>query len=137
MIPPDAAFDRSPSSPRAEPELNAIVSDLWQNSERLVEQELQLALSELDVRLDRSKVALRRAAIAGGLFHAAYLTALATLVMLLAELVAPWLATLLVAVAAGAAAYLFSRRSEKAARQAAQPRDTHESFTSTRQNAHT
>jgi Putative Actinobacterial Holin-X, holin superfamily III len=135
MISPDAAFDPPPSSRRSEPELKAIVSDLWQNSERLVQQELQLALSELNVRLSAGKVALRSAAIAGGLFQAAYLTALAALVLLLAELIVPWLAALLVAVVAGAGAYLFSRLSGQAARRLAEPRDTHESLMSPRQSA--
>ena len=108
-------------------EFKAIVSDLWQNSERLVQQELQLALAELDVRVDRAKVTLRRGAIAGGLFHAAYLTTLATLVLLLAEVVAPWLAALLVAVPAAAGAYLFARGSQSAAQQTVEPtnRSTH------------
>lgn len=126
----------APVSDQREPELKAIVADLWQNSERLVQQELQLAASELEVRVDRAKVALRQAAIAGGLFHAAYLTTLATLVLLLSELVAPWLAALIVAVAASAGAYAFSRRSQHTARQAAQPPETHQPFTSSRRTAH-
>jgi hypothetical protein len=115
--------DPSARSTRAqdEPELKAIMTDLWENSERLVQQELQLALSELDVRVDRAKLALRHGAIAGGLFHAAYLTALATLVLLLSELVAPWLAALLVALLAGAGAYWFLQRSKQAAQQASRP----------------
>jgi hypothetical protein len=129
--PPDA-----PVSGQSEPELKAIVADLWQNSERLVQQELQLALSELDIRVDRAKVALRQAAIAGGLFHAAYLTTLATLVLLLSQVIAPWLAALLVAVLASAGAYAFARRSKQTARDAAQPPETHQSFTSSRRTVH-
>jgi hypothetical protein len=136
MIPPDAAFDPAPSRAGTEPELKVIVSDLWQNSERLMQQELQLALSELDVRLDKAKGALRQASIAAGLFHAAYLTMLATLVLLLAEVLAPWLAAFLVAVVASGAAYLFLRRSKHSAQQAAQSPETSEPFTSSRRTAH-
>jgi hypothetical protein len=137
MSPPEAAPSAPLSPSQREPELKAIVSDLWHISERLVQQELQLALSELEVRLDKAKVALRQAAIAGGLFHAAYLTMLATIVLLLSEVMAPWLAALLVAVTAGAGAYAFSRRSKHNAQQAAQPPETHEPFTSSRRTAHT
>jgi hypothetical protein len=126
----------TPVSGNREPELKAIVADLWQNSERLVQQELQLALSELDIRVDRAKVALRQAAIAGGLFHAAYLTTLATLVLLLSQAMAPWLAALLVAVVASAGAYAFARRSKQTAPHAAQPPETHQPFTSPRRTVH-
>jgi hypothetical protein len=126
----------APVSGNGEPELKAIVADLWQNSEHLVQQELELALSELDIRVDRAKVALRQAAIAGGLFHAAYLTTLATLVLLLSQAMTPWLAALLVAVVASAGAYAFSRRSKQTARHAARPPETHQPFTSSRRTVH-
>lgn len=133
---PDAQLPDAQLSAQREPELKAIVTDLWQNSERLVQQELQLALSELDLRVQKGKVALRQGAIAGGLFHAAYLTALATLVLLLAKVLAPWLATLAVSLVAGAAAYAFSRRSKHTAQQAAHPPEAHELFPSSRRTAH-
>jgi Putative Actinobacterial Holin-X, holin superfamily III len=130
----------APSTPasasQTEPELKAIVADLWHNSERLVQQELQLAVSELNVRVDKGKRALRTAAIAGGLFHAAYLTTLATLVLLLSQVLAPWLAAFLVALAASAGAYAFSWRSKRNAQQAAHPPETLEPFTSSRRIAH-
>jgi uncharacterized membrane protein YqjE len=127
---------RQPEPGTSEPELKAIVADLWHNSERLVQQELQLAVVELEARVDKAKVALRQAAIAGGLFHAAYLTTLATLVLLLSEVVAPWLAALLVAVIASAAAYAFTRRSKHTAREAAQPPAAQEPFPSSGRTAH-
>ena len=136
MSPHEDAPHTAVSPARSEPELKAIVSDLWHNSERLVQQELQLALSELNVGVDKAKVALRQAAIAGGLFHAAYLTTLATLVLLLSEVLAPWLAALLVALVASAGAYAFSRASKRSAQQVAHPPATHESFTSSRHIAH-
>jgi hypothetical protein len=112
------------------PEVKAIVADLWQNSERLVQQELQLALSELDVRVGDAKVALRQAAMAGGLMHAAYLSTLATLVLLLSQVLAPWLATLIVAALAGAGAYAFWQRSRRNAQRAADPPEMHDPFPS-------
>ncbi len=116
--------------------MTAIMADLWEHSEKLLQQEMQLALSELDVRLDKSKTVLRRAAISGGLMHAAYLSTLATLVLILSEFLRPWLAAFLVAAGASAAAYVFVQLGKKAADEAKQPSQPTDRFRAPGQTAH-
>lgn len=97
-----------PSTPGSERELRALLADLYVHGETLVRQEVELGKAELTNRVDKAKVALRRGAISAGLYYAAYLTTLATIVLLLAEWMAPWIAALVVAVAAGAGAVVFT-----------------------------
>jgi hypothetical protein len=85
-----------------------VLADLIEHSETLLRQEVELGKAELTHRVDRAKVALRHGAISAGLFYAAYLTTLATIVLLLAEWMAPWISALVVAVAATAGAGVFT-----------------------------
>jgi hypothetical protein len=104
-----------------ERELKSVIADLWQHSETLVHQELALAKAEFETHVARAKTAIVRGAISAGLYYAAYLTTLATLVLALAQWLPPWLASLIVASAASAGAFVFTRlgkESLKALRQA-------------------
>jgi hypothetical protein len=78
--------------------LGELVSELWENSETLVRQEFRLALVELDTRIDQAKVGLINAALGGAVLYAGMLAIVAALILLLAELMAPWLAAVLVGI---------------------------------------
>lgn len=92
-----------------EREMKRVFVDLWHHSEVLIRQELALIKAEYEARLRAGKALLVRGAIASALFYAAYLTTLASLVLVLAQWAAPWLAALIVggAAALGALAYLY------------------------------
>jgi hypothetical protein len=110
--------------------ITSIMADVWNHSEQLLQQEMQLARRELEVRLDAGKLALRRAAIGAGLTHAAYLNGLAALVLASSEFLRPSLAAFVVAVVASLGAYLFSQRSEAAAAEITQPSQSTHRFDS-------
>lgn len=126
----------SPQAPGGMPpeaegrQITSIMADLWNHSEKLVQQEMQLARSELQVRLAAGKLALRRAAIAAGLMHAAYLSGLVALVLVLSEFLRPSLAAFVVAVVASLGAYLFMKRSESTAAELTQPSQSTSRFES-------
>ncbi|HKO92856.1 MAG TPA: phage holin family protein, partial [Polyangiaceae bacterium] len=75
-----------------ERELKAVLADLVDHSQTLVRQEIELGKAELNLRIDKAKVALLRGALSAALYYAAYLATLATVVLLLAEWLAPWIA---------------------------------------------
>jgi hypothetical protein len=103
--PPPAAGESLTTS--SEREVGAIVADVWENAEKLVRQELELGLAELDRRVDKLKIGLTSAAIGGATLYAGVLVLLAAAVLGLANVMAPWLAALIVGVlATGAGAYL-------------------------------
>lgn len=102
-------------------ELQAVLADLWQHSETLVRQEVELLKAEYEARSTHAKAAVQRAAISLGLFHAAYLTTLATLVLLLAVWIEPWAASLIVAVGASAGAFVFALLGKRELRRTTEP----------------
>jgi hypothetical protein len=111
-VEPSAAGERSDAellTAQDRRELQAVLADMWQHSETLMRQELELLKAEYEARAIHAKAAIQQGAISLGLVHAAYLTTLATLVLVLAQWIEPWAASLIVAIAAGAGAYVFSR----------------------------
>ena len=84
-----------PTDARERP-LPELLSDLWENSERLVRQEFQLALVELDSRIDQAKSALVKAALGGAVLYAGVLALVAAVILLLAEAITAWLAAAIV-----------------------------------------
>jgi hypothetical protein len=86
------------TNPNSERPLGELVSELWDNSERLVRQEFQLALAELDDRVDNAKAGLKSAVTGGAVLYAGMLAIVAALILLLSEVMAPWLAAVLVGV---------------------------------------
>ena len=97
-------------------ELGAIVADVWQNAETLMRQELELALSELDRRVDKLKVGLTTAAIGGAVLYAGILILLAAVVLGLSTVMAPWLSALIVGgIVTGIGATMHQRGGAKAA----------------------
>lgn len=93
--------------------LRELLAELWENSEKLVRQEFQLALSELDQRVDKAKTALLGAAIGGAVMYAGVLALVAAVILLLAEIMVPWLAALIVGAAAVGAGVVFLQKAKK------------------------
>ena len=85
-----------PLTTSSEREVGAIVADVWENAEKLVRQELELGLAELDRRVDKLKIGLVTAAIGGAVLYGGVLVLLAAVVLGLSEVMAPWLAALIV-----------------------------------------
>jgi hypothetical protein len=98
----------------SEKPLRELLRELWENSEKLVRQEFQLALSELDDRIDKAKMALMSAAIGGAVIYAGVLAIVAALILLLAEVMAPWLAALIVGAVAAIGGVLLLQKAKKA-----------------------
>jgi len=130
----DLSTPRIQAEPGSERELKAVLANLVEHSETLVRQEIELGKAELNLRVDKAKVALRRGAISAALYYAAYLTTLVSLVLLLAEWLAPWLSALIVALIASAGAVVFTLLGRQALEQVKHPHETR-SFTGRR--AHT
>lgn len=121
----------------AERELKAVLGDLFEHSETLVRQEIALGKAELDTRMEKAKTALMRGVISAGLYHAAYLTTLATLVLLLAQWVAPWAAALIIALAASAGAVVFTLLGRQALHEVKDPPETRPAMRSNRMRSDT
>jgi len=101
-----------------EREVGAIVADMWENGEKLVRQEIDLGLAELQIRADKLKASLLEGAIMGAIYNAGAMVLLAAVVLGLSEVMAPWLAALLVAVAALGTGYTLQWRAKQNAIQA-------------------
>lgn len=104
-----------------EREVGKIVADVWENAEKLVRQELELGLAEIDRRVEKLKVGLMTAAIGAGVLYAGVLVLLAAVVMGLATVMAPWVAALVVGVIVTGAGAFMSQRGTQKAESAAKP----------------
>jgi len=104
-----------PVSVSRERELGAIVADMWENGEKLVRQELELGLAELDIRVDKLKQSLLMATLGGATLYAGILVLLAAVVLGLSKVMEPWLAALIVGgLVTGAGTTLVLRGESKA-----------------------
>lgn len=101
-------------------ELGAIVTDMWENAEKLVRQELELGLAEIDRRVDKLKKGLVTAAIGGAVLYAGILVLLAAVVLGLSNVMAPWLAALIVGGVVTAVGATMSQRGGHKAAESAQ-----------------
>jgi hypothetical protein len=117
----DVPGDLSASGPRealstsSQRELGAIVADVWENAEKLVRQELELGLAEIDRRVDKLKIGVTTAAIGGAVLYAGILVLLAAVVLGLSNVMAPWLAALIVGgIVTGVGATMSQRGGHKA-----------------------
>jgi hypothetical protein len=100
-------------------EVGAIVADVWENAEKLLRQELELGLAEIDRRVDKLKIGVATAAVGGAVLYGGVLTLLAAVVLGLSEVMAPWLAALIVGlVVTGIGAAMGKGGSSKAAESA-------------------
>jgi hypothetical protein len=86
----------------AEPPLKDVLVELWHNMERLVQQEVALAGTELNFKLQRLKTELRAVAVGAALLGAGSLALVATIILILALVMPAWTASLITgAIAAG------------------------------------
>src|SRR5687768_12336086 len=92
--------------PTGERPVGEIVSDLWENTEKLVRQEMQLGLTELDERVERFKTELILKAVGGVVLLGGFLAIVASMILLLAKAVDPWISALIVGVVTLGAGYL-------------------------------
>lgn len=122
------AVPRDELATSGEREVGKIVADVWENAEKLVRQELELGLAEIDRRVEKLKVGLMTAAIGGAVLYAGVLVLLAAVVMGLGTVMAPWLAALIVGVLVTGAGAFMSQRGTHKAESAAKP-DEHLSRT--------
>jgi hypothetical protein len=104
---------RVPPASSPEPRLRELASELWENSEKLVRQEFSLALSELDQRVETAKSGLRTAILGGSVLLAGLLATVAAAILLLAEVMAAWLAAVVVGVAATGAGVVMLRSAKR------------------------
>jgi hypothetical protein len=110
-LPSDPSLPAVPPLPgKPERPLNEIVVELWENTEKLIRQELALASSEIDTKLDRAKKEGAMFAASGVILHAGLLTLIAALVLLLGNAIDLWLSALIVGVVVGGVGYALSRR---------------------------
>jgi hypothetical protein len=109
--------EREPSQgmgmPNQERPLTELLVEVWENTERLVRQELRLASAELDVKVQEVKKDLAAGALAGAFMFSALLTLVAALVLLLSEALAPWLSALIVGVLLLVAGYALMRKARE------------------------
>lgn len=101
--------------------IGTIVNDLWEKTETLVRQEMKLGLTEaeekvevlkrdLDERLRRLKLEVAAKAVAAAVTIGGALALVAAIVLLLAEVMWPWLAALITgAVLSGAGVMMLKR----------------------------
>jgi hypothetical protein len=112
---------------KAEPErpVGEIVADLWQNTEKLVRQEMELGLAEIDDRVDYLKRELMLKVTGGVLLLGGYLSMLAAVILLLSKAIDPWLSALIVGAALLGLGYLFEQRLKPGEHQEAKTSYTH------------
>ena len=133
-----------PSNPRHTEELSlheeqrsttAIVGDLWEHMQQLMNQELTLLRADLEQRTQRAKQDLVELSMAGAVAYAGALALMAALILLLDLRLDAWLAALIVGLTTVAAGYAMLRHSlKKLSERDVVPRKTIESLETT---AHT
>ena len=96
-------------SGRAERPVRELVSDLWDDAQLLIKQELKLASSEVESKLEATKADLTKAALGAGALYAGVLTLVAALVLFLAKFMALWVSALIVGVAVLGTGYALAR----------------------------
>jgi len=92
-------------SPGSEPPLEDVLVELWQNTEKLVRQELALASAELDVKAQKLKTEVAASALGVGLIVAGALALVAAVILLLALVMPAWVAALLTSAATAGSGY--------------------------------
>lgn len=90
--------------------LGELFSDLSTGATTLIQQEIQLAKAELSQKASRTGKDVTFLAVGGFVAYAGFLALLAALILGLAELMAAWLAALLVGVIVAAIGYLLLQK---------------------------
>jgi putative superfamily III holin-X len=83
------------AAPVNEPPLKDVLVELWQNLEKLFQQQLALASAEIDLKAQRLKSELTAVAIGAGLLLVGVLALVAAIILLLDLFMAAWLAALI------------------------------------------
>lgn len=104
-----------------ERELGAIVTDMWQNAEKLLRQELELGLAEIDIRVEKLKHSLLMATLGGAVLYAGIFVLLAAAVLGLSKVMEPWLAALIVGVVVTGGGLAMTLRGEAKTVEAVKP----------------
>jgi hypothetical protein len=78
-----------------EPPLKDVLVELWQNLEKLVQQQVALASTEMDLKLQRLQAQLKTVAIGAGLLLVGALALVAAIILLLDLIMPAWLAALI------------------------------------------
>lgn len=97
---------------RGERPIGEIVVELWENTEKLVRQEITLASTELEGKMNRAKREVGAVAIGGAVLYAGVLALMAALVLLLAQAMPHWLSALLVGVLCAGGGYFMVRKNQ-------------------------
>ena len=123
-------------SPEEDPRSRTeIVGDLWHGTEQLLSQELNLLRAELDQRTRLARNDLIEFSAAGAVAYTGALTLVASVVLLLAKRIDPWLAAMIVGLCALAIGYgMFRHSMKKLSERDMVPRKTVQSMETT---AHT
>lgn len=93
--------------------IREVVVDLWGNIEKLLRQEFALAAAELDVRIDQAKKEIGGAVAGTAVLYAGVLALVATVILLLSEVMVAWLAALIVAVACVGGGFALLQKAKK------------------------
>jgi len=96
--------------------MRELVAEVWEKAELLVRKELELAVTEVEQKAARLKEDVKRdvelVAAGGAVACAGGLALVATAILLLAKVVDPWLAALIVGCVLSAAGYALLRRAQ-------------------------
>jgi len=123
LKPPVESSDGAQADPESRP-ISGIVTSLWEKTEALVRQEMKLGITEAEEKVDALKIELEgkveqlkleliAKAIGGLVAFAGLLTIVAAIVLLLAMVIKPWLAALLVGAAFAGGGYALLKRELK------------------------
>lgn len=103
---------RAPARGEERP-VGEIIGELWESTEKLVRQELELALAELDRKVDRIKTDVVMATVGGSVMYAGVLSVVAAVVLLLSKAVDPWLAAMIVGLVVSGIGFALIQRGKK------------------------
>jgi len=117
---------------RGERSSASILTDLWQNTEHLLQQEVALLRADIDRRTEQARRDVVELSLAGGVAYAGALALVACVVLGLSKRLEPWFAALLVGVAALVLGYaMFKHSTHKLAGRDLVPRSSMRSLETT------
>ncbi len=85
--------------------MSAILADMWQSTEQLIRQELDLAMARLNAQVEEVKADLVVTTTGGAVLYAGALSLVAACVLALSQVLEPWLSALVVGLAASGLGY--------------------------------
>jgi hypothetical protein len=105
----------------AERPIKELLTDLWENTETLVRQELKLASTELEQKIADTKADLTKAALGAAVLYAGGLAVVTAVVLFLAKFMALWVAALLVGAVMVALGYVLLQQGKDVGGQRLKP----------------